>query len=45
MAPDSNRHKGFYILVNLTFDIESIFQNCDVIPFQRHSGEDYETAN
>ena len=43
MAPDSYRHNSFFILVNL--DIESIFKNCDVIPFQRHPGEDYETAN
>ena len=45
MAPDSYRHKSFFILVNLNLDIESIFQNFDVIPFQRQPGEDYETAN
>jgi hypothetical protein len=43
MASDSYRHKGFFILVNL--DIESIFKNCDVIPFHPHPEEDYETAN
>ena len=43
MAPDSYRHKSLFILVNL--DIESIFKNFDVIPFQRQPGEDYETAN
>ena len=45
MAPDSYRHKSFFILVNLNLDIESIFQNCDVIPFHPHPEEDYETAN